>query len=104
MKRTFILTLLIMTPFLAHSKSVCVDANPTDIAIVETYVPDAQKWLQEAWKGKVHKRKETMIKEEVDRSIQNSEVIPAGDDAIIHKAMTRPDYKTRKQRDLEPQN
>lgn len=104
MKRSIIFLILIGTPFFpAHCKNICVDADQSDIAIVETYVTDSKDWLQTAWTQKVANRKQQMIREEVDRSISNSEALPAGDDKIIKKAMSRVDYKTRKQRDLEPQ-
>lgn len=98
--------LLILSPCLLLSmvvkaKTVTLNLPDDEVAIVENDVPDAVQWIKDAWAGKVNNCKGRMVKEEIDLSVKNGEAIPAGEDAIIQKHMSRPGYKNRKQRDLQ---
>ncbi len=79
--------------------TMCIEYDAVDKKVVETYVYDAPTWLQEAWNMKAANRRQEFIKAEVDRSIRDREQIPAGEAAIIEKALKRPDYKSRKERE-----
>ncbi len=87
-----------------YAKKITLNIPDTEIAVVENDVVDAEKWIQDAWEGKYNKCKERLIKGEIERSIQNNEIIPPGEGAVINKALNRPDYKNRKARDLELPN
>ncbi len=83
----------------AYAKKIVLDIPDKDIAVVENDVPDAEQWIKAAWAGKVNKSRDRMIQAEVSRSLNAKEGLPSTGDAIIAKAMSRSDYKNRKQRD-----
>jgi hypothetical protein len=60
-----------------------------DIAIVETSVMDAEEWIRTAWNKKVADRKEAIIKEEIQDSLQNDRAIPAKKEDILKNAVKR---------------
>jgi hypothetical protein len=97
MKKLLFLSILLTVP--AEARQIVLDISDRDIAIVENYVLDAEQWIKEAWAGQVNKRSSQMIDEEIRKSIENQEAIPAGEAAIIDKALSRPDYKSRQQRE-----
>lgn len=83
----------------AEAKKIVLDIPDEDIAIVETYVPDAEEWIRQAWAGKVNSRREVIVKEEVEYCLKNGKAVPASQDKIIKQCMKR--LGTRKQRDAE---
>lgn len=102
MKKTT-LFLLVFLPLAspAFSKQIVLTIPDKDIAIVENDVVDAEQWIKDAWAGKLNKCRERMIRNEVETSLSAGETIPASKDAILNKAMNRPGFKNRKQRDAE---
>lgn len=81
------------------ARRIVLDIPEEEIAIVETYVIDAEQWIRDAWAGKVNSRREALVKEEVQDSLENGRAIPATKEAIIQQGMQR--MGTRKQRDTE---
>jgi hypothetical protein len=103
--KLFISTILLITCQLTcEAKSIVLNIPDNDAKIVENDVVDAEQWIKDAWAGKLSNCKKRLIKSEIDRSVQSGEALPAGEDAIVQKAFSRPDYKNRKQRDAEDQN
>lgn len=82
-----------------EAKIIQLNIEDDDIKIVEHDVIDAEEWLLAAWKGKVSKCRERLIKKEVEESVQSQEPLPAGEDAILEKALKRPGYESRRQRE-----
>lgn len=97
MKGLIILACLI--PATAEAKKIVLDIPDDEIAVVETYVPDAETWLREAWAGKVNNRREALIKDEVQDSVEKGRAVPAKKQDIIKNGMKR--MGTRKKRDAE---
>ncbi len=93
-----ILTILLVGK-LSYAKQITLNIPDDEIKIVENDVLDAENWLTTAWKMKVAGCRQRMIKQEIDQSIKNQEPIPAGEDAILEKALKRPGYESRKQRE-----
>lgn len=83
----------------AMSKEIRWTIPDSEVAIVENDVIDAEQWIKEAWAGKVSKCKSRIIKAETAISIKGNETLPAGEDAIVNKYFSRPDYKKRKDRE-----
>lgn len=104
MKYFYILSILVFSSTFLHARQITLDIPDEEIAIVENDVLDAEQWIKEAWNGKVNRCKERLIKSEIKKSVENNESLPAGEEAIVNKAFTRPDYKNRKQRDEEEKN
>lgn len=96
---TFII--LLTCSLTCEAKQIILDIPDNDMKIVENDVLDAEQWIKDAWAGKLNKCKERLLDQEVSRSVKDGETLPAGDTAIIQKAFARPDYKNRKQRDLD---
>ena len=99
-------TLLILIMFTPMTQAATITLNipDSDIKIVENDVTDAQQWIKNAWAGKLANCKKRMINAEIERSLQAKEAIPTTQDAIVAKAMSRKDYKSRKQRDAASKN
>lgn len=98
MKKLIFLSLFFTTS--TYAQNICVDVNADDKQIVETYVIDADEWLQEAWNMKVANRRDALIKEEVQYSLDNQVAIPGEPDQIVKQGMKR--LGTRKERDQIP--
>lgn len=79
----------------AQAKQIVLDIPDNDIKIVENDVFDAEKWIKDAWAGKLAKCKSRLVASEVAVSVKNGETLPAGEDAIVQKAFSRTDYKSR---------
>ena len=84
----------------AYAKTITLNIPDDEIKIVENDVVDAEQWMRDAWAGKVNNCKKRLIKSEIDLSVSKGESIPAGEAAIVQKYFSRPDYKSRKERDL----
>lgn len=82
-----------------EARQIIIDIPDREITIVENDVIDAEKWLRDAWAGKVNKSKSRLIDGEIKRSIQEMTSIPTTEDGIIDKALQRPDFKLRKDRE-----
>ena len=74
-----------------QARQIVLDIPDEDIAIVESIVVDAEKWIQNAWAGKLEKCKQRVIDREVKLSIKENKEIPAGKDLIIDEYLKRPD-------------
>lgn len=96
-----LLCFMLFLPSILQAKTITLNIPDEEIKIVENDVLDAEQWIKDAWKGKVNKCKDRLIRSEIDTSIGKGEAIPAGDTAIIDKAFKRPEYKNRKERDAE---
>lgn len=94
-----LLVLILFCAVNVQARTVTLEIPDNDIKIVENDVVDAEQWIKEAWLGKLNACKKRMVKQEIDRSVQGRESIPAGETAIVTKAFNRPDYKSRKQRE-----
>ncbi len=94
MKRTMIL-------LFSFWATITIQVTQQELDTVEDSVISAEVWLENAWKGKVNKCESRIIKKEIDLSIKDNEVIPAGRDAIIQKHLNRLDYKNREDREKE---
>jgi hypothetical protein len=81
----------------AEAKQIILDIPEEEIEIAETYVPDAEQWIKDAWRGKVNQRREALIKEEIQNSLEAGRSIPASKDDILKNGMKR--MGTRKHRD-----
>lgn len=101
MNRLLIISMLITSPLICSAKTITIEIPDEEIKIVENDVLDAEQWIKDAWKGKVNKCKGRLIQSEIQTSVSKGEAIPAGEAAIVDKAFKRPDYKSRKERDLE---
>lgn len=97
--KTIILLTVIFLPSMLCAKQIILNIPDNDIKIVENDVIDAEKWIKDAWAGKLSKCKERVIGKEVEISVKNREAIPAGDTLIIEKHFARPDYKSRKEKE-----
>lgn len=93
----FLLILLLAST--ANAKQIVLDIPDNDIKIVENDVVDAERWIKDAWAGKLEKCKQRLVKSEIETSIKNGESLPGGEDAIAEKALSRPEFKPRKERD-----
>lgn len=98
MKYLYVLFLIFVSSN-CYAKKITLDIPDKDIQVVENDVMDAEEWIRNAWNGKLNKCKERLIKQEVDTSIKNGEVIPSNENEIIDKALSRPNYKNRKERE-----
>ena len=87
-----------------EAKKITLEIPDIEISVVENDVVDAEQWIRDAWAGKVNRCEERMINEEIKQSVLHGESIPAGRSAIINKALNRPTYKNRKQREQAKQN
>lgn len=94
------LFLTLFIPLQVQAKQIVLIIPDQDIKIVEADVIDAEQWINQAWQGKLANSKERLVKKEVERSVKSNETLPAGQDAILSKALARPDFKSRK--DSEP--
>ena len=95
--KKLLLALLFVSP--VQAKTITLNIPDNDLKVVENDVIDAEQWIRDAWNGKFNKCKDRLIKQEVDRSLQEGTAIPSTSDAIIQKAFSRLDYKPRKDRD-----
>ncbi len=88
------------------SQAFVVIASTTEVKVIENDVLDSNQWLQDAWKGKLNSCKKRLIRQELDKSIQEAAqgtigpMVPLTETAIIDKAFSRPDYLSRKDREL----
>lgn len=71
----------------------------SEVDIVQTDVISAQQWLLNAWKGKVARSRERIIRREVDKSLSEGTAIPDTEEGIIDKYLERPDYQTREEKE-----
>jgi hypothetical protein len=97
--KKILVALLFVSPL--QAKTITLEIPDQDIKIVENDVIDAEQWIREAWAGKLNKCKERLLNQEIKRSVDVGESLPAGDTAIIQKAFNRTDYESRKARDLK---
>lgn len=79
---------------------VTLNIPDNDLKAVENDVPDAVQWIKDAWAGKLAKCKTRIVKTEVDRCIKESKTIPSTETGIVDQFLARPDYVSRKNRDL----
>lgn len=98
MKKLLFLSLLISPSVFA--KQIILDIPDKDIKIVETDIPDAEEWVRSLWSNKLKNCSSRIIESETKRSRIEVQSIPAGDAAIIDKAFARPDYKSRKEQEI----
>lgn len=82
-----------------HAVKITLDIPADEIAVVQNDVVDAEDWIRAAWKGKVEKCSSRIVDAETKLSIERSESIPAGQQAIVEKYLSRPGYKNRKERE-----
>lgn len=80
-----------------HARQIVLDIPDDEIAIVETYTPDAEQWIKDDWAFNVKNSKAFIVKQEVQYSLDNEEAVPASQDAIVKQGMAR--MGSRKQRD-----
>lgn len=99
MKRFLLFLSLFLITGAVHARQIVLNIPDQDIRIVENDVVDAEQWIKDAWAGKLSKCKERIIKAEIDKSLQEGTAIPVKKDEIVAKALSRPQYKNRKQRD-----
>lgn len=97
MRKGIILVFILAVP--VHAKQIVFDIPDKEITIVEHDVINAEAWLRMAWQNKVRSCTTRIIRDEMKKSIDNKETIPAGEDAITDKFISRPDYESRQQRD-----
>ena len=97
MKKLLFLSLFLTVN--AEAKRIVLDIPDEEIAIVETYVPDAEEWIRQAWAGKVNNRKEALVKEEVQHRLEKGLAIPASKEEIVAEGKKR--MGTRKERDAK---
>ena len=100
--KKLLLVLFFVSPL--QAKTIVLNIPDNDIKVVENDVIDGEQWIKDAWAGKFNKCKERLVKQEVDRSIQEGSQIPSTADAIVQKAFLRPDYKNRRDRDAQGRN
>jgi hypothetical protein len=96
-----LLVLVIFCAVNVQARTITLEIPDNDIKIVENDVLDAEQWIKDAWLGKLNSCKQRIVKQEIDRSVQARESIPAGETAIVNKAFNRTDYKNRKAREAE---
>ena len=92
----FLILIILGMPSSAWAKRIVLEIPDEEIAIVEHDVYDAETWIKSAWEGKVSKCKERLIKQEIKTAVEKGESVPAGQDNIIKKAFSRPEYESRK--------
>ncbi len=102
MKKLLFLCLLITIQ--VEAKTITLTIPDSDIKVVEHDVLDAEQWIRDAWAGKLNKCKQRLINQEIEKSMNESSALPAGEAAVIQKALNRPGYENRKQRDAREEN
>lgn len=99
--KAFLLFLCCSIPSTGFCRTITLDIPDGDIKIVEHDVISAEDWIRNAWAGKLNNCKKRIAQEEIKKSVDASEALPAGQDAIIQKFMSRPEYKNRVERDAQ---
>lgn len=70
-----------------YAQDITLHLNDQDVQVVEIYEGKVDVVLKSSFDEKVKRLKERLISETVKDSIKKSEIIPAGEDAIIIKGI-----------------
>lgn len=78
--------------------AIYIDVPQEELDIVEDSSFEAQEWLENAWRGKVNRSKDRIIRKEIEQSLGEGSPIPNTKEEIIEKHLNRPGYKKRRDR------
>jgi hypothetical protein len=94
--KKFLFVSLVLTSQV-EARQIVLDIPDEEIALVETYVVDAEQWIKDAWKGKVNNRADRLFRDEIEHCINTGASLPHSKEEAIQNGMKR--LKTRKERD-----
>lgn len=69
-----------------------------EIKCLAHFVPDVQAWIDEAIAQKIEGCKKRILRQEVERALDNNLPIPSTSSEILDQVFAQPDYKNRKQK------
>lgn len=72
-----------------------------ELALLHHHVLDATEWIDGAINGKIAACRKRIVLAEIAKSVDENKPLPASTDEIVANFFKAPDYKGRKQRDLE---
>jgi len=80
---------------------IVVSISSTEQKLLENDLVDIKEWIIYAVRGKINRCKKRLIREWLPKLMADNsvDIIPADEELLINLIMSRPDYKSRVERD-----